>query len=113
MRNPGTTTLEVWAPPSGEPEYDPDTGTLTYPPPTLVERVRGHFGFLGAEEKFQRAEGNVEYAEAFALVPLRSKVTAEHYVDVIGHRTIAGEWKVAGVEWQRHHLRLLLKRPTR
>jgi hypothetical protein len=55
----------------------------------------------------------VERAEAFALVPLHPKATAEHYVDVDGHRTIAGEWKVAGVEWQRRHLRLLLKRPSR
>jgi hypothetical protein len=34
-----------------------------------------------------------------------------HYVKLTGaHRSVAGSWAVAGVEWRPTHLRLLLKR---
>lgn len=111
MRNPGATVVEVWAPPTGEPVFDPATGDLEYPPAILLERVRGHFGTLSAEERADRSRGTVEDVEAYALVPVASVATAEHYVKVTGaHPSVAGTWGIAGTEWRSTHLRLLLKR---
>jgi hypothetical protein len=103
--------VEVWAPGSGEPVFDPETGDLEFPPDTLVETVRGHFSSLSAEEREHRSLGTTENVEAAVLLPLRSAAGAEHYVKLTGaHRSVAGSWAVAGVEWHPTHLRLLLKR---
>ncbi len=48
--------------------------------------------------------------EAYALVPVSTVVTSEHYVKLTGHATVAGTWGIAGTEWRSTHLRLLLKR---
>jgi hypothetical protein len=110
MRNPGATTVEVWAP-GGEPVYDPATGDLVAPPDTLAETVRGHVGILTAEERSHRQVGTTENVEAYALLPLHSVATAGHYVKLpAAHRSIAGTWGIAGTEWRPSHLRLLLKR---
>lgn len=110
MRNPGTTLVEVWAPATGEPVFDPDTGDLEYPPAKLVEKVRGHFGTLSAEERSERSRGTVEDVEAYALVPVSSVATAGHYLKLTGHPSVEGTWGIAGIEWRPTHLRLLLKR---
>ncbi len=39
-----------------------------------------------------------------------SKVTSQHYVMVTdAHAIVVGTWGVAGTEWRRTHLRVLLK----
>jgi hypothetical protein len=110
VRNPGATVVEVWERPTAEPIFDPATGDLEYLPDILVERVRGHFGILSAEERQDRNVGTTEDVEAYALVPVSSVVTAAHYVKLSGHRSVEGTWGIAGTEWRPTHLRLLLKR---
>jgi hypothetical protein len=76
-----------------------------------VETVRETFGVLSAEERADRARGTVEDAVAYVLLPLSSKVTSQHYVKVTDtHAIVVGTWGIAGTEWRRTHLRLLLKR---